>query len=246
MVVREAVHFMVSFRRFDLRTTNAESARAFYARVLGHDRSVIWPLHEEALARGARPHWLGSLGTEDAGAVVASFVARGAARLGPPRPLDGGGQGFVLRDPGGAIVGVTSAPHAHEETRGPGVVWHVLNTDDAPSAERNYEELFHWALGERLARGEEGMFREFAWVHGEAPVGLIGDIAGRPGVHPHWLFFFEVDDLHRALAEVRAGGGLALEPRAAPSGALVCVCDDQEGAAFGLLQSSLGRPRRRS
>src|SRR5882672_3356246 len=97
---------MAKFCRFDLRTTDADAARVFYARILGHDRAVIWPLHEQALARGARPHWLGQIGVEDAERVAASFVERGATQLGPTRPTPDGGEAVVLRDPGGALVAV--------------------------------------------------------------------------------------------------------------------------------------------
>jgi hypothetical protein len=41
--------------------------------------------------------------------------------------------------------------------------------------------------------------------------------AGRPGVHPHWLHVFAVPELDRAIATVRARGGLALEPVTLPA-----------------------------
>src|SRR5258706_9882284 len=113
---------MTKFFRFDLRTTDADAARAFYAKILGHDRAVIWPLHEQALARGARPHWLGYLGVADVERATAELVERGAMRLGPTLPTGDGGQAVVLRDPGGAVVAVARPP-ANVEA-GVKVVWH--------------------------------------------------------------------------------------------------------------------------
>ena len=229
---------MTRFSRFDLRTTDADAARAFYAKILGHDRAVIWPLHEQALARGAKPHWLGQLGVEDAEQAAAAFIARGATPLGPTRPnAEGDGQVAVLRDPGGALVAVGSSPAPSTEPH-VDVVWHVLNTNDAARAKINYHDLFGWELTELVDAGAHGAFQQFAWKAGGESVGAIGDISGgsggRSGVHPHWLFFFEVAALDVAIAAIRDAGGSALDSMTLPSGARICVCDDPQGAAFAL------------
>jgi predicted enzyme related to lactoylglutathione lyase len=226
---------MPRFSRFDLRTSDADAARRFYSKVLGHERAVIWPLHEQAVARGAKPHWLGTIGVDEVEQTAEAFAARGAERLGPTRPAAGGGLAAVLRDPGGALLAVGSRPAVDEN---PGVVWHVLNTRDSAQALKNYAELFGWQPTTRVETGAHGAFQQFAW-EGLAAAGAIGDVALRPGVHPHWLFFFEVGSLDEALASARSEGGLVLEPMALPNGARVCVCDDPQGAAFALRE----RPR---
>jgi hypothetical protein len=222
---------MIKFCRIELRTTDAGGARDFYAKILGHDRSVIWPLHEQALARGAPPHWLGTLGVEDAERAAEAFVERGAARLGPTFPTSDGGQAVILRDSGGAVLAVATRPRGNTET---GVVWHVLNTNNASQATTNYVEQFGWKATDRIDLGAHGIFQQFAWHAGGESVGAIGDIAGRPGVHPHWLFFFEVDALDRSIAAVRAAGGSWVEPSTLPNGQRVCVCHDPQGAEFAL------------
>jgi predicted enzyme related to lactoylglutathione lyase len=227
----------MEFFRFDLRTTDAAGARHFYARIFGHDRTAIWPLHEQALARGARPHWLGYLGVEDAERAMAAFVERGATRLGPTPPARDGGQGAVLRDPGGAVLAVATKPRGDARTgAGVGVAWHVLLTNGVDRATSNYVDLFGWEPTSRVDLGEHGLFQQFAWCAGGEDVGAIGDIAGRSGVHPHWLFFFEVDALDSTITAVRAAGGIVIEPTTMPGGQRGCVCDDPQGAAFGLAE----------
>jgi predicted enzyme related to lactoylglutathione lyase len=223
---------MIRFCRFELRTTDADAARAFYARILGHDRAVIWPLHEQALARGARPHWVGYLGVEDVGRTSAAFIERGATRLGPAPPTVEGGEAVVLRDPGGAIVALAT-PQANVGAN-VAAVWQVLNTNDIERVTASYRELFGWELTDRTELGALGTYQQFAWEPGGASVGAIGDIATRPGVHPHWLFFFEVDALEPAMAATRAAGGIALDPVVLPTGERICVFDDPQGAAFAL------------
>jgi hypothetical protein len=227
---------MIRFCRVELRTTDAGSARAFYAAVLGHDRSFIGPLHERALARGAPPHWLGTLGVEDAGRAAKAFMDRGATRLGPDLPTRDGGQAVVLRDPGGALLAIATRPKDDTDT---GVAWHVLNAKSALQTTTSYLEQFGWEPTLRIDLGAQGVFQQFAWHAGGESVGAIGDIAGRPGVHPHWLFFFEVDALDPAIAAVRAAGGSVIELTTLPSGQRVSVCHDPQGAEFALWDRAL-------
>ena len=226
---------MTKFCRFDLRTTDADAARAFYARVLGHDRAAIWPLHEQALARGARPHWLGRLGVQDVERAAAAFVERGATQFGPMGPTADGGQAAVLRDPGGAVVAVGTPPPANVGTAVE-AVWHVLNTNDVARATAHYRDIFGWEVSDRIELSADGAFQQFAWHAGGPSVGAFADIAARPGVHAHWLFFFEVDALAPAIAVTRVAGGIVLDPIVTPTGDHVCVCDDPQGGAFGLLE----------
>ena len=223
---------MTKFCRFDLRTTDADGARTFYARLFGHERAVVWPLHEQALARGARPHWLGHLGVADPEQVAADFVVRGATRLGPARPTEEGGTAMVLRDPGGALLALSTPPRAVRAELD--VAWHVLNTRDAERATVNYRELFGWEMTESAELAALGVVREFAFRPDGAREGVIADIAGRPGVHPHWLFVFEVPALSPAVELTRAAGGVVLDPIILPGGESLYVCDDPQGAAFAL------------
>ena len=220
------------FSRYLLRTTDAEAATAFYDAVLGRRGDGIVPLHEAALARGARPHWLGHVGVRELGgaeAVAARFVERGAMRLGPS---PGVADFVVLRDPGGALLAVTESPSESSA----GVAWHQLNTRDPSRAAADYSTLFGWSLAETLELGELGRHRGFAFGAGESRVGLFSDIEGRPQVHAHWLFFFAVPSLDAAVDRVRAHGGIVIGPIELPNGARVAACDDAQGAAFGFVE----------
>jgi predicted enzyme related to lactoylglutathione lyase len=228
---------MTKFCRFDLRTTDSDAARAFYARLFGHERAVVWPLHEQALARGARPHWLGHLGVADPEQVASEFVARGATRLGPARPTEAGGTASVVRDPGGALLALSTPPRPSLPELD--VAFHVLNTPNAALATATYGELFGWEATENAELSALGVFRQFAWQAGGPSVGVIADIAGRPGVHPQWLFVFEVAELDSAVETTRAAGGLVLEPIVLPGGDRLFVCDDPQGAAFALRERRL-------
>jgi predicted enzyme related to lactoylglutathione lyase len=207
------------FGRYQLRTKDVGAARAFYAAVLGRTELEIVKLPEAAAARGAPPHGLGLIGVDDVERAASAFVARGAMRLGP-----GGGELAVLRDPGGAVVGIGGVAAAL-----PDVVWHHLSTHDLPRATAAYGELFGWRFGAPVDLGTHGLFHE----DGEASVS-ISDVTARPGIHPHWLFHFRVAALEPALEAARAAGAVVLPTVVWPGGERVAVCDDPQGAAFAL------------
>jgi predicted enzyme related to lactoylglutathione lyase len=221
-----------AFSRYRLRTTDVEAAAAFYDAVLERRGDGIVALHESAIARGARPHWLGHVGVGKLGgadALAARFVELGAMRLGPAA---GAGDPVVLRDPGGAILAVTDS--AAESSAG--VVWHQLNTREPSRAAANYSALFGWSLAETLDLGELGRHRRFAFGTGEVSVGMISDVEGRPEVHTHWLFFFGVRSLDVAVQRVRTHGGIVIGPIELANGVRIAACDDAQGAAFGVVE----------
>jgi predicted enzyme related to lactoylglutathione lyase len=220
------------FSSYVLRTTDAPAATAFYDEVLERRGARIVPLHEAAIARGARPHWLGQIRVRELGgaeAMGARFVERGAERFGPP---PGTADFVVLRDPGGAIVSLTDSTGESN----PGVVWHQLNTREPARASENYSDLLGWSVQPSQDLGPLGQHRRFSFAPGEASVGLISDVEGRAGVHTHWLFFFAVPALDEAVRRVRANAGVVVGPLELSGGARVAVCDDPQGAAFGVIE----------
>lgn len=223
------------FCRIALRTTDPDAAAAFYDAVLGQRGDGIVPIAHDARARGARPMWLGHVDVSQRGGVAAqreAWLAAGATALGPQSDAFA-----LLRDPGGAILAlVESSARSQAE-----IVWHQLHTADASRVAPLYARQLGWALhGDDTATLAR---RPFAWNDGGAIVGSIADVAGTPGAHPHWIFFFGVLDLHAALDHVRARGGRVLGPMELRPGVRVAVCDDPQGAAFGIAELGAPPPR---
>ncbi len=211
---------MSGFVRWTLRTADVAAARAFYNALLDEGAPDVIELPAPLRARGATPHWLGYLATPDVAATLEAFVARGATRL---------GNGEMLRDPGGAILALTSLLEKSRRD----VVWQQLLTPDPGRAEKDYGELFGMTIGARIEVPEHGPFDQFAWGAHE-PSGSIGDLTGKPHIHPQWLFFFRVPDLEQAMSCVQAKSGLVIGPTTLPDGRRVAVCNDPQGAQFGI------------
>jgi predicted enzyme related to lactoylglutathione lyase len=211
------------FVRWTLRTSDVDAARSFYEALLEEGAPDVSELPANLRARGAKPHWLGYLATAELDPTIAAFVARGATRL---------GNGELLRDPGGAILALTSARDRSRRD----VVWQQLLTSDPERAKRDYGELFGMTRGARVEVPPHGAFDQFAWGADE-PSGAIGDITGKPHIHPQWLFFFRATDLERAMSHVRTQRGLVIDPSTLPDGRHVAVCEDPQGAQFALISS---------
>ena len=231
---------MSRFCHYELRTTDVDAARAFYADLFGpsfwQGCVSVTALPAQAAARGAPAHWLGHIAVDDVVGAMLHFVERGATPLGPA-PRGGIGERAVLRDPNGALVGLTSTSAAVTDDR---VAWHVLCARDEAAAYETYADLFGWASrGVADLGAERGRHVEFAWsAHSEA-VGSISNLARRPHVHPQWLFFFPTGDLDASLVRVRDSGGLTLPTFTTGDGDLVTPCDDPQGAAFALIQAAV-------
>ena len=237
---------MNPFFLYQLRTTDPDGARAFYAAVFGNADADVFLLHEQAIARGARPHWLGFIQVNDIDGAASAFIARGAVQLGPKWNRDGL-EGTVLRDPGGAVVALGRPPATSATPSMPASVfrteigWHLLHTAQVEQAKADYRDLFGWDFKAPIETANHGVFHPFAWSAGGPVVGAMADVAARPAVHPHWLFAFRVSSLEGALAAGRAKASWVQEPVAVSNAALangngLAVCDDPQGAAFALIE----------
>jgi uncharacterized protein len=240
-----------AFCWYEIRTTDVDAARAFYAEVADwqvdaardpgafyageHRAAGISALPEQARARGAPPHWLGHIRVADVDGAVDRMVERGAQRLGPARS---GADLAILRDPLGAVLAVSS-----RADRSDAVAWHELHTTDEARAWSIYADVFAWEPSKVLDLGPKiGPYRTFAWRGGERSAGAMASSARAPHIHTHWLFYFDVADLDRALAAVRRRGGRVVAQQSQhPAGGRVAYCEDTQGAAFGLREPAARR-----
>ena len=226
---------MTPFFRIQLRTIDVDAARRFYTAVIGEQVvTTAVPLHEGAIARGAKPHWLGFLDVGEVDRASAGFTQRGATSYGPKWINPEGLEAAVMRDPGGAMVALAKPPGPTSPT---GVSWHLLNTLDVERAKANYGELFGWEFKAPVDLGSLGLFHPFSYERGGPPVGSMAEL--RAGVHAHWLFHFAVPSLDAAVTAVKAGGGVVLGPFTLPGGERIAVCDDPQGAAFAIREPSV-------
>src|SRR5688500_17179576 len=154
-----------AFCRYELRTTDPDAARVFYADVVGASALeppiAIVPLPARAAAHGAPAHWLGLVAVRDVDDACGGMIAGGGQLLGPVRRDDDGASVAALRDPFGSVVGVCAAtPSATPSVVG----WHLLHAEDGERAFAFYARLFGWTAKESWdLGGGMGSCQAFAW-----------------------------------------------------------------------------------
>jgi predicted enzyme related to lactoylglutathione lyase len=242
---------------YELVTTDMESAKAFYASVVGwrpRDAStpgLVYSLFtirgspvaglmtapEAARRAGVTPHWIGYVGVDDVDAAADRFRQLGGAVYIPPTDVPGVSRYSVVADPQMAslalVRGLRSGQAQSADPGAPGRVgWHELLAADWEKAFAFYGEMFGWQKADSHA-GVMGVYQRFS-AGGET----IGGMFTKPAelALPFWLYYFSVDDLKAAARRVEAGGGQILYgPTAVPGGAMIVHCTDPQGATFALL-----------
>ena len=241
---------------YELMTTDIESAKAFYASVVGWgtrgasmpglaynlftvgDAPVtgIMNLPEDAGGAGVAPHWLGYVGVDDVDAAVDRIKQLGGGVHVPPTNVPNVGRFSVVADPQSATLALIKGLKPGQEQADlftPGRVgWHELLAADWEKAFAFYGELFGWRRADGHI-GAMGTYQQFS-AGGKTIGGMFSKPPDLP--LPFWLYYFNVAGIEAAAKRVEAGGGQILYgPTAVPGGAWIAHCTDSQGAIFALL-----------
>jgi predicted enzyme related to lactoylglutathione lyase len=249
-----------AFIWYELLTSDAAGAKAFYDAVVGWDIEAqssfpgmdyrmirrggggdsggVMPISAEMREHGARPVWLGYIGVDDVDATVAAIEADGGKVMMPAWDINGVGRMAMVADPSGAPFYVMrgasdEGSDAFSVDRPQHVRWNELSSDDPERAIAFYTRHFSWVQEGEMDMGEMGQYR-FLNHNGQ----MIGAVMPRPPQMPRsaWTFYIGVDDIDRAAEAVTSGGGRIFHgPMEIPGGEFAIDGFDPQGAAFGLV-----------
>lgn len=235
---------------YDLMTTDAAGAQAFYKAVAGWGTAgwgppessyTMWTANGTPIGGigpttpdGVPPHWMGHIGTPDIDATVALAPTIGGKVLVPPSPIPTVGRFAILQDPFGATFSVFQAEADAPGHEGPAELgefsWVELATKDLDGALAFYGELFGWTLSNDMDMGPNGIYRIFA-RNGEMMGGMYAISEAMP-MPPSWMYYVRVPDLDAAAAAVTAHGGNIFQPPIDIPGGRIFMATDPQGAAF--------------
>jgi uncharacterized protein len=247
-----------NFVWYDLMSTDAKAAEAFYRGVVGWrmqdagmpDRSYtilsagetavggLMPLPPDACAAGGRPVWTGYIGVDDVDAFAAKVKQAGGTIHHPPDDIPGVGRFSFVADPQGAtFILFKGLSNAQPQAPAPGTPghtgWRELQAAEWESAFGFYSGLFGWTKAEAVDMGPMGTYQLFA-IDGVPKGGMMTKPKDMPS--PFWVYYFNVDDIEAAATRVKdAGGKLLHEPHEVPGGSWIVNCSDPQGATFALL-----------
>ncbi|MGA8497193.1 MAG: VOC family protein [Xanthobacteraceae bacterium] len=241
---------------YELTTTDAQAAKAFYADVVGwglRDASTpgaaytlftagedpvagLMALPAEARKMGALPLWTGYVGVDDVDAATDRLKRLGGAVYVPPTDVPDVSRYSVVTDPQAATLALVKwlnpgqQPPAAPTALGH-VGWHALSAVNWEKAFAFYGELFDWQKVDADVAGIS-TYQLFS-----AAGQTIGSMSTKPPAAPmpFWLYYFNVGDIDAAVERVKAGGGKILEgPVEAPGDKRIARCTDPQGAMFAL------------
>jgi uncharacterized protein len=245
---------------YELTTTDAEAAKAFYADVVGWGlRDASMPgaaytlftagevavagmigLPAEARKMGAQPRWTGYVGVDDVDAATDRLRHLGGTVYVPPTDVPEISRFSIVADPQAATLALVKWSNPGPEqpaarTSLGHVGWHALSAANWQKALAFYGELFGWQKVDADAGGVV-TYQLFS-----AAGQTIGSMSTKPPTvpMPFWLYYFNVGDIDAAIERVKAGGGKILEgPVDAPGDRRIARCTDPQGAMFALTGAS--------
>jgi uncharacterized protein len=239
---------------YELCTTDAAAASAFYAKVvgwsvqdmsaMGHDyhvlglgeRPVVGVMTLPPEQMPPSPVWFGYVGVDDVDAKAAEIKAAGGTIHREPSDIPTIGRFAVVADPQGAVImlfkGMGDAPAPLEMMATGTVGWHELHTSDWEKAWSFYSSAFGWAKDNAMDMGPMGTYQMFK-NGGMAIGGMLTD--PRMPV-PCWVYYFVVDDIDAGIKRVQDNGGtVVFGPQEVPGGAFIINAKDPLGGSFSLV-----------
>jgi len=249
-----------SFCWIELHTTDQNAAKSFYNSLFGWqaqdmpmgpdefytffnlgDRSAAagCTLRPDERSMGVPPHWMIYITVDNTDAAVAKAQQLGGTVLAPGFDVMDAGRMAVVQDPTGAVFCVWQPNKSH----GIGVAhvhgtlcWADLSTADPKRASDFYSGLFGW----QLITDPKDPSGYLHIKNGEHHIGGIPPAAHRqPGVPPHWMAYFLVDDVDATANKAKEmGAKLHLPPMSMEGVGRMSVIADPQGAVFAIFKSA--------
>ena len=198
----------------------------------GKNVAAIAPQPDAQREANVPPIWNSYVSVESADATAARAKELGANVHADPFDVMQAGRMAVIQDPQGAFlmaweprenIGATlvNAPGA--------LVWNALASPDLDASSAFYSSLFGWTVAPF-----EGSPEPYLSIkNGDANNGGIRGLA-QPGMPPHWMVYFGVEDLDAALAKLGELGGTVHAGPIDIQIAKIAVVADPQGAVFAL------------
>ena len=245
------------FRWFELQTTDAAAAEAFYCAVVGWRAEHLGPQPQGyttfntakggvagmmTLGAGEGPaRWIGYIAVEDVDAYVEKIKAAGGSQRQPTVDVPDMLRFAGVADPQGTAFVVFKGTSPEGPPTGTAedigyVGWHELLANNGAEAFDFYSSLFGWTKTSVFDMGPMGAYQMWTDGRGSDAGAMMTRSPDTPG--PIWNYYLQVDSIEAAKARVEAAGGIVTNgPHQVPTGVWILQGTDPQGAAFSLLSS---------
>ena len=246
------------FNWADLTTTDREAAKEFYAGLFGwtgDDQPAGESQVYTQFSKGGKlvsgggepppeqpmpPMWMPYITVEDVDETAARVEGSGGSTMMPPLDVMDAGRMAIFTDPAGAAVAVwQDGNHSGAQlfNEHGSISWVELATGDVATATKFYRDVFGWGT-ETAPMGDGGEYTLFTLGGAQVAGGYDKSNVLPDEVPPHWLVYFEVDDIDATVAKARELGAEASDVMDVEMAGRFSVINDPQGAVFGAIQSS--------
>ena len=249
-----------NFVWYELMTTDAKAAEAFYTAVVGWaakdagmpnmsytllsagDAQVagMMTMPPEVCEAGWKPGWVGHIGVDDVDAYTKRVSQAGGKVHREPTDIPGIGRFSVVADPQGASYMMFQGSGEMPKPAAPmtlgHVGWHELHASDWAKAFDFYSGLYGWKKGDAMDMGPMGVYQIFAARDAEENMAIGGMMNDAQAPAPYWLYYFSVPSIEAAMGRIKGNGGQILHgPVEVPGGMWIINGQDPQGAPFALV-----------
>jgi predicted enzyme related to lactoylglutathione lyase len=208
-------------------------------RLDGRDAAAGYTLRPEQVAQHVPPNWILYIQVDNVDASAAKVTQLGGKVVMPPFDVMDAGRMAVIQDPTGAYFCLWQP----NKNAGLGIhsvhgtlCWGDLSTSDTDRAQKFYSGLFGWKF-EKSENDNSGYF------HIKNGKDFIGGLPPskylQPGVPPHWLSYFLVDDVDATANKAKEMGAKLLMPPMTMEGVgRMSIIADPQGAVFAIFKSA--------
>lgn len=237
----------------DLMTSDVESAKKFYADVVGWTFDSQMPGYDVLMVgnagvggimptppemKGMPSFWSGYVFTPDVDAACVQVKKLDGKIMREAWDIPDVGRLAVIGDPTGASLMIMQ-PLSTEQRNIPkeGAVgtigWNELFTSDLDKAWEFYSKLFGWTKGTSMDMGPMGIYQLFQ-IDGKDHGGMMKKMESMP--MSTWGYYFNVNGIDAAIARItKAGGKIVNGPMEVPGGQWTVSASDLQGAFFSLV-----------
>lgn len=239
----------------DLGSPDVEATAAFYSDVLGW---TLHPLGPEAggygffqqhgntvaavgpLGEGQTSAWTIYFNVPDADATTKAVEQAGGTIRLEPMDVFTNGRMAQFTDPGGAEFAVWQPGETKgvDELNTPGSVsWVELHSAEPKAAQEFYGSTLGWTAAEMPM--SDGQYTLFSPEGGGENSEIAGVAQLQEGHSPHWLPYFETEDVDAAVARAtEAGGSVVMPATDYPEVGRMAWLTDPFGARFALMRAA--------
>ena len=214
---------------------------AYYTifKIDGRDAGGGYTLRPEQREMKVPPHWMLYILVENVDATAAKVAQLGGTAIVPGFDVMDVGRMAVIQDPTGAYFCLWQAKQsvANSIANVHGTLcWADLSTPDPDRAKAFYSGLLGWqfTVGEKDTSGYLHIKNGEHFIGGVPPAACC-----QPGVPPHWLAYFQVDDVDVSANKAKEMGATLLMPPMTMEGVgRWSVIADPQGAVFAIFKSA--------